>query len=205
MTNDSRIGIMGGTFDPPHIAHLVAAEEARAAFGLDRVIFMPAGQPPHKPDHPVSQTEHRYAMTLLATAENPRFEVSRLEIERPGPSYSVDTIRALRGKLGTQVEIYFIAGADEILDIESWHEADSLPGLARFIAVPRPDFDLSRMKKHLRPVFLSSIDVLSTREMAVSATEIRRRAADGESIRYLVPASVEAYIRKYGLYGAKED
>ncbi len=200
MTNENRIGIMGGTFDPLHMAHLVAAEEARAAFGLDRVIFMPAGEPPHKADHPTSEAEHRYAMALLGTAENPYFEVSRLEIERPGPSYSVDTIRALRGAMGSEVEIYFIAGSDEILDIESWYEAESLPRLARFVAVPRPGFDLSELERLLPAQFMSSIEVLSMREINVSATEIRRRVATGKSIRYLVPGSVEAYIRKHGLY-----
>lgn len=205
MTDGARIGIIGGTFDPPHIAHLVAAEEARSAFGLERVIFMPAGQPPHKPDHPVTAPEHRYAMTLLATAENPFFEVSRMEIERPGSSYTVDTLRALRGKLGAQVEIYFITGADEILDIETWHDAGSLPGLARFIALPRPGFDLASLERRLRPEFLPSIEVHLMREIDVSATEIRRRAASGESIRYLVPPGVDAYIRKHRLYAAKED
>lgn len=200
MTNESRIGIMGGTFDPLHIAHLIAAEEARTAFNLDRVIFIPAGQPPHKAGNPVSGAEHRYAMALLGTGENPYFEVSRMEIERQGPSYSVDTIRALRSALGPGVEIYFIAGADEILDIEAWHEAQALPSLARFIALPRPGFDLSWLEQRLPAHFLASIDVLRMREIDVSATEIRRRCSAGESMRYLVPESVEAYILKNNLY-----
>jgi nicotinate-nucleotide adenylyltransferase len=204
MTNERRFGIMGGTFDPPHIAHLVAAEEARVAFSLDRVIFIPAGQPPHKEDCPTSDVEHRYAMVLLATAENPHFDVSRLEIERGGPSYSVDTIRELRDRLGPRAVIYFIAGADEILSIESWHEADALPELARFIAVPRPGFDLSLLENALPPRFIASIDVLSMREINISATEIRRRVSNSESIIDLVPRSVEAYIRENGLYILEE-
>lgn len=200
MTNERRIGIMGGTFDPLHVAHLIAAEEARVGFALDRVIFIPAGRPPHKAGDPTTDPEHRYAMTLLATVENPYFEVSRMEIERQGPSYSVDTIRALRSALGPGVEIHFIAGADEILEIESWHEAEALPSLARFIALPRPGFDLLQLEQRLPDRFLASIDVLPMREIDVSATEIRRRAAAGQSIRYLVPDSVEAYVRKNKLY-----
>jgi len=200
MAKESRIGIMGGTFDPLHMAHLIAAEEAMNAFDLDRVIFMPAGDPPHKSEGPVSAAEHRYAMTLIGTAENPHFEVSRLEIERPGPSYSVDTIRALRGILGPNVEVYFVAGGDEMLEIESWHESGALPELAKFIAVPRPGFDLADLE-HLPPKFRASIEVLRMLEVSISATDIRQRVAAGESIRYLVPEGVEAYIRKNGLYG----
>ncbi len=200
MTNKTRIGIMGGTFDPLHMAHLIAAEEARTAFDLERVVFVPAGEPPHKAQYRISDAEHRYAMTLLGTDDNPHFEVSRIEIERPGPSYSVDTIRALQGVTGAEVELYFIAGADEILEIESWRESDALPELARFIAVPRPGFDLLELERRLPPKFLSSIDVLRMPEIDISATEIRRRVAAGKSIRYLVPSSVEAYIRKNGLY-----
>lgn len=199
MAKESRIGIMGGTFDPLHMAHLIAAEEAMNAFDLERVIFMPAGDPPHRAEDPVSDAEHRYAMALIGTAVNARFEVSRLEIERPGPSYSVDTIRALRGILGPEVEVYFIAGADEILEIESWHESEALPELARFIAVPRPGFDLRELE-HLPPKFRASIDMLRMREVNISATDIRQRVAAGKSIRYLVPEGVEACIRKNGLY-----
>lgn len=199
-----RLGIMGGTFDPLHLAHLLVAEEARSAFSLERVLFIPAGDPPHKPETPISAAEHRYAMALLGTADHPHFEVSRIEIERPGPSYSVETIRALRGILGAGAEMYFIAGADEILEIESWHESDALPDLVRFIAVPRPGFDLLVLGRRLPARFLSCIDELRMSEIDISATDIRRRVASGEPIRYLVPASVEAYIRKNGLYAAED-
>ncbi len=196
----SRIGIMGGTFDPLHWAHLIIAEESRERFSLCKVIFIPAGQPPHKLDYPVSDAEHRYAMTLLGTASNPYFEVSRLEIERPGPSYSVDTIRKLKGIYGQKTEIYFIVGADEILEIESWHESDQLPDLARFIVAPRPGFDLTSLERHLPVKFLRSIEVLPITPVDISATNLRARIASGKTIKYLVPEEVEWYIHKHSLY-----
>lgn len=196
----SRIGIMGGTFDPLHWAHLIIAEESREKFNLGKVIFIPAGQPPHKLTYPVSDAEHRYAMTLLGTASNPYFEVSRLEIERSGPSYSVDTIREIKGIYGRKTEIYFIVGADEILEIESWHEADQLPKLTRFIVAPRPGFDLTALEQHLPLKFLKSIEILPIAPVDISATNLRTRIATGKTIRYLVPEEVEQYIRKHGLY-----
>lgn len=200
MSDGDRIGVMGGTFDPLHMAHIAAAEEARLRFGLDRVIFVPAGRPPHKADRPVSDPEHRYQMTRLGTAGYTQFEVSRTEIDRPGPSYSVDTIRALREEFGPEAEIYFIAGADEILDIESWHESDALPELARFVALPRQGFDLGQLESRLPARFLASIDMLPIREMHVSATDVRQRVAEGRPISHLVPSGVEEYIHKHGLY-----
>ncbi len=196
----ARIGIMGGTFDPIHWAHLLVAEESRAGFGLTKVIFVPAGQPPHKTDHRTSDAEHRYAMVVLATCSNPSFQVSRLEIGRAGPSYSADTIREFKKIYGPDVDIYFIAGADEVLDIQNWHEAEALPELARFVAVPRPGFDLAQLERQVPARFLARIELLQFPEIDVSATEIRARVAAGESIRYLVPEGVESYIRKYGLY-----
>jgi nicotinate-nucleotide adenylyltransferase len=174
------------------------AEEARVAFNLETVLFIPAGEPPHKYGYPVSGTEHRYAMTLLGTASNPAFKVSRIEIERRGPSYSVDTIREVKETYGA--EIYFIVGADEALDLVKWHKAELLPDLARFIAVPRPGFDLPRLSSALPPRFLSRVEVLPALPMDISSTEIRRRVREGESIRYMVPEGVESYIRKWGLY-----
>ncbi|MBP6964964.1 MAG: nicotinate-nucleotide adenylyltransferase [Armatimonadetes bacterium] len=200
MSDGGRIGVMGGTFDPPHMAHIAAAEEARLRFGLDRVIFMPAGQPPHKAGRAVSDAEHRYQMTRLGIAGYTQFEVSRMEIDRPGPSYTVDTLRALREELGPEAEIYFIAGADEILDIENWHEAEALPELARFVALPRQGFDLGELESKLPAKFLASIDMPPMREMHVSATDVRQRVAEGRPIGHLVPAGVEEYIRRNGLY-----
>lgn len=195
-----RLGVMGGTFDPLHWAHLVMAEEARIRFELEKVLFIPAGRPPHKPGYRVSDAEHRYAMALLGTAVNPAFEVSRIEVERPGPSYSVDTVRRLKEMYGPDTEIRFILGVDEALDIPNWHEAESLPDLVRFIAAPRPGFDLAELKTRLPARFYAAVEFLPMAPMDISGTEIRARVASGRSIRYLVPDSVEAYIRKHRLY-----
>lgn len=195
-----RLGVMGGTFDPPHLAHLVMAEEARARFELEKVLFIPAGQPPHKVDYPMSGPEDRHAMVLLGTATNPAFEASRIELDREGPSYSVDTIRQLKEIHGADTAIYFILGADEALDILSWHEADSLPDLARFVVAPRPGFDLGELKARLPERFYAVLDFLPVVPMDISSTDIRAKVASGKSIKYLVPYGVEAYIRKHKLY-----
>lgn len=201
-----RLGVMGGTFDPLHWAHLLMAEEARLRFSLDKVLFIPAGCPPHKADYRVTDAEHRYAMVLLGTAENPAFEVSRMEIDREGPSYSVDTLRALGNALGEGTEICFILGADEALDLPQWYESDSLPDLvSRFIAVPRPGFDIENLTTRLPERFCRVISLMPVPPMEVSATDLRARVASGKSIRYMVPASVEAYIRKHGLYAEGAD
>lgn len=199
-TPHSALGVMGGTFDPIHWAHLVMAEESKRRFELDKVLFIPAGEPPHKATYPVTSAEHRYAMTLLATAENPAFEVSRIEIERNGPSYSVDTIRQLKIEYGPDTGIYFIAGADEALDILTWHEAESLPELARFIVAPRPGFRLADLQERLPERFRAAMVELSMPPIDISSTELRARVAEGKSITYLVPDAVEAYIRKHKLY-----
>ena len=194
-----RLGILGGTFDPLHWAHLLMAEEARTRFDLEKVLFIPAGRPPHK-DYEVSDPEDRYAMALLGTAANPAFEVSCIEIDREGPSYSADTLRQLRNIYGPDAGIHFIAGADEALDLPKWHDAESLPELARFLVVPRPGFDMGEFKTRLPSRFYDALDFLPMTPMDVSATDIRARVASGRSISYLVPDSVEAYIRKRGLY-----
>jgi nicotinate-nucleotide adenylyltransferase len=191
---------MGGTFDPLHWAHLVAAETARVQFRLDRVLFIPAGEPPHKSDSPISDVEDRYAMTLLGTADNPHFEVSRMEIDRQGPSYSVDTIRALKGSYSPDVEVYFIMGADEALDLGNWHEAEALPSLAHFLAAPRPGFHLSDLRTRLPECFQDAVELLPMSPVDLSSTKLRAKATAGESIKYLVPENVESYIRKHGLY-----
>lgn len=194
-----RLGVLGGTFDPLHWAHLLMAEEARTRFDLEKVLFIPAGQPPHK-DYAVSDPEDRYAMALLGAASNPAFEVSRMEIDRQGPSYSADTLRELRNRYGANTGIHFILGADEALDLPNWHDAESLPGLARFLVVPRPGFDLAALKSRLPGRFYDALDFLPMTPIDISATDIRARVASGGSIAYLVPESVEAYIRKRGLY-----
>jgi len=192
-----RLGVLGGTFDPLHLAHLLMAEEARTRFDLEKVLFIPAGDPPHK-DYEVSDAEDRYAMTLLGTASNPAFEVSRLEMDREGPSYSADTLRELRNTYGTG--IHFILGADEALDLPNWHDAESLLELAQFLVVPRPGFDLAEFKTRLPGRFYDALDFLPMAPMDISATDIRSRVVSGRTISYLVPEAVEAHIRKRGLY-----
>lgn len=196
----SRLGVMGGTFDPIHYAHLVMAEEARNQFALDVVLFIPAGQPPHKQNDRVSDSEHRYAMVLLSTGPNPCFDISRFEIERKGPSYSVDTIRHLKNTYGPDTEIYFILGADEALDLPNWHDAESLSRMVWFVTVPRPGFNIAELRTRLPASFYSRIEFLPLTPMDISSTEIRARVKAGKSIKYLVTTEVEAYIYKHGLY-----
>ena len=198
------IGIMGGTFDPVHYGHLIIAEEARGRFGLERVIFIPAGQPAHKKDYEVSPAEHRYAMALLATASNPCFECSRIEIERPGPSYAVDTLEQLREIYGRDAALYFITGVDAILEILTWHEPRRLKSMCRFIAATRPGYDPSALRERLPAEFLHQIEFLEAPGVNISSTEIRKRARNGLSITYMVTEAVEQYIHKHRLYGGSD-
>jgi len=191
---------MGGTFDPVHYGHLAAAEEARTRFGLERVIFVPNGRPPHKKEYVVSPAEVRYEMVVLAAASNPAFETSRLEVERAGPSYSADTMEWFRELLGAQVRLYFITGADAMLDILNWHEPQRLGKVCEFVAVMRPGYDLGPLHEALGPELLARTHVLEAPGVEVSSTELRRRAAAGESLRYLTPPSVISYIEGRRLY-----
>ncbi len=195
-----RIGIMGGTFDPIHYGHLIGAEEARFRFGLEKVIFMPCGQPPHKKDYPVTPARHRLAMVLLATASNPYFQVSTEEIERPGPSYTIDTIRSYRERFGEALDLYFITGADAILEILTWKENTELIRLTRFIGITRPGYDLTALNQRLPPSYLERIDILEIPTIDISSTQLRQRVCTGEPIRYLTPDPVRDYIAKEGLY-----
>lgn len=199
-----KIGIMGGTFDPIHIGHLVAAEEARAVFKLDKVIFVPNRQPPHKPGVPVTPPEHRYAMVVLSIYTNPFFEVSRIEIDRPGPSYAVDTVRELRN-IYPGAELFFITGADAIAEILSWKESDEIVKMCKFIAVTRPGYDIERARERIRTLDGAHVEFLRVTEINVSSTEIRRRVKEGKPIKYLVPEAVESYIYKHKLYVGDED
>jgi len=199
----TRLGVMGGTFDPIHYGHLVAAESARESFGLDRILFVPAGQPPHKAEVPVTAAEHRYAMTLLATASNPRFDVSRIELDRPGPSYTVDTITALRELHGPEAEIFFVTGADAIMEIFSWNRSDALLESCQFIAVTRPGTSARRLQEwvaRLEQGHGRRFHRVAVPGVAISSTDIRQRVRDGRPIRYLVPEAVEVYIQKHRLY-----
>jgi len=200
-----RIGIMGGTFDPPHLAHLIMAEQAVSEFRLDMALFIPTGNPPHKNYEEVTDAEHRCAMTILATENNPLFQVSRIEVERTGLSYSIDTIRQIRGIYGADTELYFIIGADEALNITSWHEADNLPDIVKFIIAPRPCFDLVSLKERLPQEFYSAFHFLSMQPVYISSTELRTRVKNGDSIRYLTTDSVNDYIIKNRLYSKGND
>jgi nicotinate-nucleotide adenylyltransferase len=193
------LGVMGGTFDPIHLGHLLAAEEARQRFHIERVVFIPNREPPHKRDYAVTSPEHRYAMTVLATAGNPHFEASRMEIDRPGPSYTVDTMRAFREELGAEARLYFITGADAIIETVTWRRPEEIAALCEFVAVTRPGYPLERLSEaELAPG--TRIHVLHMPGLEISSTEIRRRVAAGESVRYLVPPPVARYIETNRLY-----
>jgi nicotinate-nucleotide adenylyltransferase len=193
-----RIGVMGGTFDPIHLGHLVAAEEARWQFGLDRVVFVPAGRPWQKPVG-VTPPEDRYRMTVIATASNPAFTVSRLEIDHPGPTYTVDTLRRLRAEQEDGTRLYFILGADAILQLLTWKEPDQVLAQAEFIAATRPGFDLDRLVSQV-PGAADRIHRMEIPALAIAASDIRARVARGAPIQYLVPDGVARYIHKHGLY-----
>ncbi len=193
------LGIMGGTFDPIHYGHLVTAEAARCQFNLDQVIFVPSGRPPHKKDKSITFPEHRYHMTELAVATNPFFHISRLELDRPGFSYAADTISAFLNQYSGLTNLYFITGADAILDILTWKNVDSLMEQCRFIAATRPGFCLDQVN-HLPQKFLRRITFMEVPALAISSTDIRRRISEKRPIKYLLPESVEQYIYKNKIY-----
>ncbi|GAB3240636.1 nicotinate-nucleotide adenylyltransferase [Kineosporia babensis] len=190
-----RIGVMGGTFDPVHHGHLVAASEVGSRFGLDEVVFVPTGEPWQKvDDRRVSPAEHRYLMTVIATAANPRFTVSRVDIDRGGPTYTKDTLRDLAA-LYPDADLYFITGADALTAILSWKNPDELFQLAYFIGVTRPGH---RLDGSGLPA--DRISLLEVPALAISSTDCRDRVADGEPVWYLVPDGVVQYIAKHRLY-----
>ncbi|MBD5787860.1 nicotinate-nucleotide adenylyltransferase [Cellulosimicrobium terreum] len=194
-----RLGVMGGTFDPIHHGHLVAASEAAARFDLDEVVFVPTGRPSFKKYQSVSPAEHRYLMTVIATASNPRFTVSRVDVDRPGLTYTVDTLRELREDR-PEMDLYFITGADAIEQILTWKDADELWKMAHFVAVSRPGHLLS--VDGLPPGVVSTLEVPA---LAISSTDCRRRAESGQPVWYLVPDGVVQHIAKYGLYRGQHD
>ena len=188
-----RLGVMGGTFDPIHNGHLVAASEVAAALNLDEVLFVPTGQPWQKDE--VTATSDRYLMAEIATAANPRFKVSTIDIDRSGPTYTVDTLRELR-ELHPEADIFFITGADAVSSIGSWKDSGELWDLAKFVAVTRPGHLLD-----LPDSPTGAIEVLEIPALAISSTDIRQRVAEGKPIWYLVPDGVVQFIAKHGLYG----
>jgi nicotinate-nucleotide adenylyltransferase len=191
---------MGGTFDPIHFGHLVAAEEARLRFGLDEVVFVPCGTPPLDKHYDVTSAEDRYAMVLLATCDNPHFSVSRVELERPGPSYTIDTVRRFKQEHPPETSLFFITGADAVLDILSWHRNGELIEECQFIAATRPGYDLSQLEERLGRRHAARIEVLQVPGIEISSTEIRQRVREGKPARYLTPDLVWRYIEKLGLY-----
>jgi nicotinate-nucleotide adenylyltransferase len=193
-----RIGIMGGTFDPIHHGHLVAGEEARWQFRLDQVLFIPTGRPWQKPVG-VSPAEDRYLMTVIATASNPAFAVSRLEVDIPGPSYTVDTLRRLRSELPEGTRLLFIGGADLLQQLLTWKEPEQVLALAELIAATRPDFDVDDVVQKV-PAAAGRVHRMEIPALAISSSDIRARVARGEPIEYLVPEGVARYIQKRELY-----
>jgi nicotinate-nucleotide adenylyltransferase len=188
---------MGGTFDPIHYGHLVTAEEALVQFGLDEVVFVPTGRPWMKAEVEVSPAEDRYLMTVIATASNPRFRVSRIEIEREGPTYTVDTLRALAAE-NADAELYFITGADAMLEIFEWKDSEELFSLAHFIAATRPGYDLRRFEASATRH--PNVTAMKIPALAISSTDVRGRVREGRPIRYLVPEGVKSYVEKADLY-----
>jgi nicotinate-nucleotide adenylyltransferase len=193
-----KIGVMGGTFDPIHNGHLIAASEAAHRFGLDEVIFVPTGRPWQKSDRTVSRSEDRYLMTVVATASNPMFSVSRVDIDRPGPTYTADTLTDLHAEY-PDAELFFITGADALAQILSWQKLDELFELAHFVGVTRPGYELD--DHHLPDGAVTLVEVPA---MTISSTDCRRRVAEGHPVWYLVPDGVVQYISKRRLYRAEK-
>lgn len=194
--NPPRIGIMGGTFDPIHNGHLVAASEVAWVYDLDEVIFVPTGRPVFKLQKEVTNAEDRYLMTVIATAPNPKFTVSRVDIDRPGITYTIDTLRDIRSQY-PEAELFFITGADAVAEILRWKDVDNIWSYAHFVAVTRPGYSDPGAIRHAPH---DKVDALEIPALAISSTDIRHRASLGEPVWYLVPDGVVQYIAKHGLY-----
>ncbi|KFI81031.1 nicotinate-nucleotide adenylyltransferase [Bifidobacterium psychraerophilum] len=192
-----RVGIMGGTFDPIHNGHLVAASEVAWVYDLDEVIFVPTGRPIFKMERAVTNAEDRYLMTVIATASNPKFTVSRVDIERPGATYTIDTLRDIHAQR-PDAELFFITGADAIAEIMRWKDTDHMWDFAHFVAVSRPGYSSSLKGLNLPP---DTVDMLEIPALSISSTDVRRRCTLSEPVWYLVPDGVVQYIAKHGLYG----
>ena len=192
-----RVGVMGGTFDPIHHGHLVAASEVQASFELDEVVFVPTGEPWQKSERTISDREDRYLMTVIATASNPRFTVSRVDIDRPGLTYTIDTLRDLRKRLG-DVDLYFITGADALAQILTWRDHGELFELAQFVGCTRPGHQVD--DSTLRDLPSRRVTLVEIPALAISSTDCRARVAEGEPVWYLVPDGVVQYIAKHRLY-----
>jgi nicotinate-nucleotide adenylyltransferase len=192
---------MGGTFDPIHYGHLAAAEEARVKMHLERVLFVVANVPPHKLDEEVTPVEHRLAIVSLAIASNPHFVISRVDVDRSGPSYTVDTISILQEEWGQETEIYFIMGLDSLVELPTWHQPQRLIQLCRPVVVRRPGFeaDMAQLEASI-PGISSRVEIIDMPEVDISASDLQRRIREGLPIKYQVPEEVERYINDHGLY-----
>ncbi|MHB8870308.1 MAG: nicotinate-nucleotide adenylyltransferase [Thermoleophilia bacterium] len=200
-----RLGIMGGTFDPIHIGHLVTAEEARRQFSLDEIVFMPTGEPPHKAGQ-IASPENRFLMAMLATTSHPHFWVSRLEIDAAGTDYTADTLAALRARFPEDTSFFFITGADAVLDILTWKEPERVLELCQVIAATRPGYDLGRLDGVLEGLARRDhVHVMEIPALAVSSSMIRERLRTGKGARYLVPDGVATFLDKACLYGPGAD
>lgn len=204
-TRMRRVGILGGTFDPIHYAHLAIAEEVRVALDLTEIVFIPAGQPPHKPGRMVAAAQHRLAMVQLAIASNPHFTYSRIEVDRPGPSYLVDTLRSLRAQWGDDTELYFVIGWDSLEELHTWYDPQGvLAQLTHLVAVGRPGYAQGNEYNTLLEARLPGIQqrllIVSAPLMNISSTELRQRVAEGRPIKYQTPETVEQYIVAHDLY-----
>ena len=197
-----RTGVLGGTFDPVHLGHLLIAEEARVSLGLDDVLFIPAGQPYFKTGQPVSEACHLLAMVELAVASNPHFTASDIEIGRPGPTYTVDTLTELRKRLGGGHELLLIVGMDSLADLERWRRPEDILALSVVVGLARPGADVpdERTLERIRSQAPGRLQLLDEPLVGISASDIRRRVAEGLSIRYAVPEPVEEYIYRHRLY-----
>ena len=197
-----KVGVLGGTFDPIHLGHLIIAEEVRQRVGLAEGLFVPAGQPWLKGEDNISAAQHRLEMAILATASDPHFNVSTIELERPGSTYSIDTIVELKAGLGARAKLYLIVGFDALAELPSWKDPKRLVEMCQVVGVARPgyaEFDLRSLESSI-PGASERIMIVDVTQIDISATEIRRRVAQGLSIRYLVPEAVERYIAEHNLY-----
>jgi nicotinate-nucleotide adenylyltransferase len=190
-----KIGVFGGTFNPPHLGHLIVAESASESLNLDKVLFIPCASPPHKSSILLADPGCRLEMVKLATSGNTHFEVSDVEIERGGRSYTVDTLRALTA-LFPHAELYLLIGIDNLLDLHTWKEPEEIFALSEVVAINRPGFDTADVRKD----YLRRVTFLRYPSIDISSSEIRRKAKMGKSIKYLVPSAVESYILKHGAY-----
>jgi len=200
-----RVGLLGGTFDPIHFGHLVIAEEVRTVLHLAEMVFVPAGHPPHKPGRIVTEAQHRLAMLEMAIASNPHFTISLVDLERPGPSYTVETLQVLRQQWGAQTAIYFVIGGDSLEDLLAWYDpAGILKQLTALVAVQRPGYEEAAGYRDTLEARLPGIRqrliMVQAPQLDISATDLRRRVAEGRPIKYQTPEAVERYIIEYGLY-----